>query len=226
MSVRRGRICFCFYSYFMIILNQSLQSFLFLSLSERNNFYKGKKGGRRKEERKIERFNIGHCKHSFGISNITMQIQIRCLCLSYMGIHTSLEIITNQVQSNDIGLANYKFIEMCDRKEYMLVAFPDPGFKGNFESLCPLHEGIDHQKDVLIKKVWQVRSLSSLQTSWSSKSTLIKHSQPIFLRCPIMQVPARGGERKCAMVITETVALSVSFEKETERPSSHYISVI
>ena len=61
-------------------------------------------------------------------------------------------MVTNQIQSNDIGLTKYKFIEMCDKKEYMLVAFLDPGFKGNFETLSLLHEAIDHQEDVLIKK--------------------------------------------------------------------------
>lgn len=95
-------------------------------------------------------------------------------------------MLTNQIQSNDIGLGNYRFIEMCDRKECMLVAFLDPGFKGNFETLCLLHEAIDHKEDVLIKKMWQVRSFSSFQTSWLSKSTLIKHSQHIFIGCPIM----------------------------------------
>lgn len=95
-------------------------------------------------------------------------------------------MLTNQIPSNDIGLGNYKFIEMCDTKEYVLVAFLDPGFKGNFETLCLLHEAIDHKEDVLIKKMWQVRSFSFFQTSWLSNNPLIKHSQHIFRGYPIM----------------------------------------
>lgn len=52
-------------------------------------------------------------------------------------------MLINQIQSNDFGLTNYKFIEMCDEKEYMLVAFLDPGFEGNFETLSLLYEAID-----------------------------------------------------------------------------------
>lgn len=85
---------------------------------------------------------------------------------------------------------------MCDKKEYVLMALLDPGFKGKFETPWLLHEAIDHQEDVLIKKMWQVRSFSSFRTSWLSKSTFIKHSQHIFIGCPNMSVPTLGAERK------------------------------
>lgn len=65
----------------------------------------------------------------------------------------SCEIIMDQIQNNDIDLTNYKFIKICERKEYMFVAFLYPEFKGNFETLCLLCEAIDHQEDVLIKKM-------------------------------------------------------------------------
>ena len=89
-------------------------------------------------------------------------------------------IVTNQIQTNDISLTNYRFIEMCDKKEYVLMTFLDPGFEGKFETSWLLHEAMDHQEDVLIKKMWQVRSFSSFPTSWWSKSKFIKHSHHIL----------------------------------------------
>lgn len=89
------------------------------------------------------------------------QIKATYFCLLYTA-HTPFNVrLTNHIQSSGFGLSNYLFIEMYDRREYMLIAFLDPRFKGNFETLCLLHETIDHQEDVLIKKMWQVRSFSS-----------------------------------------------------------------
>lgn len=128
---------------------------------------------------------MSHFKHSFSNSNIIRQVKVKCLFIIYRHIYLFVECSQIKFKVMTLAWQTTSSLKHVTGNNICWWHFLTQDSRATLK-LCLLHKAIDHQEDVLIKKMWQVRSLSSFQTSWLSKRTLIKHSQHIFIGCPVM----------------------------------------